>query len=121
MAPHTGNAHLYTALAYYLIGLAMIAVAIKVWWTHPVNRAFMFGPYVTPAGIAMLLRLWPFVALFGAFILSCALDHHADWLAARGLISYEIVDTLGTIEAIISVFTALSICAALARAVWHKK
>jgi len=118
---HLGNAHLYTALAYYVIGLVLLGVSIKIWWTHPVNRALIFGPYVTQEGMKLILRNWPFMAMFGAFILSCAFDHHADWLASRGTISYAYVDILSIIEAMISVWTAGSMVFVALRAAWRSR
>ncbi len=105
--PH-GDAHIWTALAYYIIGVAMLALAFKVWWTHPINRVFIFGPYLTTQGIKVVMMSWPLVALFGAFIFSCAVDHHVDWLVSRG--AHDLVKWLhffGVIEAVISWLTAL--------------
>lgn len=115
-----GDALIYTACAYYLIGLVMMVVAVSVWWTHPINRAFLFGPYLTEGGIRLLLHSWPFVFLFGAFIFSCAAEHHVHWLFAHDLAPAELVDLLGTIEAVISVFTALCVAWWAARAIWRR-
>lgn len=70
--------HDITAFAYYLIGAVLIEVSLRVWWTHPINRAFFFGPLLTEAGMKVLLRNWQLVFLFGAFIFSCAVEHSLD-------------------------------------------
>lgn len=115
-----GLAHLLTAFAYYVIGAILIYVAVKVWWTHPVNRAFLFGPYLTETGVRELLRLWPMTFMFGAFIASCAVDHNLDWLAMRGMADPRWVETAALVEAIISWGTALSLLLICLRAAWSR-
>ena len=100
--------HFWTAIAYYIIGIPLIVLALKVWWMHPINRAIYFGDYVTERGLARLLRNWPFTFLFGAFILSCGIEHHLDYLASRGRVNPEFVRFVANIEAIISLWTAAS-------------
>lgn len=70
--------HVLTAVAYYAIAAVLLELSLRVWWTHPINRAFMFGPFMTPAGVKLMLRNWQLVFLFGAFILSCAVEHSLD-------------------------------------------
>lgn len=118
---HHSISHLVTAIDYYVIGFALLLVVFRIWWTHPVNRAFVFGPYVTPEGVSLLLRNLPLIALFGAFIASCALDHHLDWLAGRRLVSYELVEIAALVEALISTLTMISIVLLVIRAIWRRR
>lgn len=106
-----GYAHLWTAFAYYVIGPAMIGTAFTVWWTHPINRVFIFGRYLTPDGMRLVMMSWPMVLLFGAFIFSCAVDHHAHWLYRNGstAIGERALLFFSTVEAVISCLTALII------------
>lgn len=97
-------------MAYYIIGLSMLALAFTVWWTHPINRVFIFGPYLTTEGMRVVMMSWPLVGLFGAFIFSCALDHNVDWLVSNGRSSLtELLKLFGVVEAVISWITALII------------
>ncbi len=118
---HGIHAHIWTAGAYFLIGGALILLAIRIWWTHPINRAFLFGPYLTPAGVRVLLHHWPLVFLFGAFIFACALDHAAEALATLGwwpkLLTADFLKFLATGEAVVSVVTALVVML-VARRAW---
>lgn len=107
----TTTAALYTAGAYYLIGFVLLGAAGVIWWTHPVNRALLFGPFVTVAGLRLVLRLWPLVWLFGLFIFSCGVEHHAHYLMQRGAVAPETVAFLGVVEAVVSVWTAASMAA----------
>lgn len=120
-----GSAHLWTAFAYYIIGAALLGMAATVWWTHPVNRVFLIGRYLTPEGMKAVLMSQPLVALFGAFIFSCALDHHVEYFMQHG--HPELAPALhffSTVEAVISWATALIIVylggRALMRALWRK-
>ena len=103
-----GSAHLWTAFAYYIIGLALLGMAFTVWWTHPVNRVFIFGRYLTPEGLRVVMMSWPMVALFGAFIFSCAVDHMIDWANTNGYPQHHsTIQFFSVVEAVISWVTAL--------------
>ena len=98
---------LFTAAAYYVIGSLLIYVAGKVWLTHPVNRAFLLGPYFTERGARALMQAWPLVPLFGLFIFSCAAEHHLNWFYANGNTELsELVKFMGWVEAGIADITA---------------
>lgn len=104
-------AHLITAAAYTVIGVPLIIIALKVWWTHPINRAIHYSSYITPNGMKILLSNWPFVFLFGVFILVCAVDHAANWMFANGyggtwLMIYDL-HMIAAMETGVSVLTAI--------------
>jgi hypothetical protein len=98
---------LFTAVAYYVIGLVLLFVAIAVLVTNPVNRVFLVGKYLTPEGARVLMRSWPLVFMFALFIFSCAVEHHLHWRYENGLeVDYAYVLFMGWIEAGISLITA---------------
>lgn len=110
---HGNLAYLLTAIAYLIIGVPLVLLALRVWWTHPINRAIRYGPYITPAGLKVLLNNWPFVFLFGVFILACAIDHAGGWIYANGyggtwLTAHEL-GVIAGIEVAVSLLTALSV------------
>lgn len=113
---HHSLSHLITAAAYVVIGAVLLVWVFRVWWTHPVGRAFSFGPYVTPEGGALIFRNLPLVFLFGAFIATCALDHGLDWLANREIVSYAWVEIAALVEALVSSLAAGSVALIVCRA-----
>jgi hypothetical protein len=115
-----GEAHLWTAGFYYIIGLVLIGLAFSVWWTHPVNRVFIFGRYLTQDGMRLVMMSWPMVLLFGAFIFSCAVDHHVEYLHSHGRPRLRsAVVFFSIVEAVISGITAIVILALGGRALWR--
>jgi len=120
---HTSSAHLLTAVAYYIIGAVLLYTALRLWLTHTINRAFLLGPYLTEAGARLLLNHWWLVLAFAAFILSCAFEHHADWLLSRGwwpsVITPQTVLVLSQVEMIVSLVTAFLVLLLRLRA-WRK-
>lgn len=107
---------LITATAYYAIGMLLILVAAKMYSTHPVNRVFIFGHYLTEEGMRVVMRHWPLVSLFGLFIFSCAVEHHLHWYyyhEHESVIDYLVL--AGWIEAGISTLTAVTLLLMTAR------
>lgn len=101
---------IFTAVAYYVIGITVLTVAMVLLSAHPVNRAFFLGNYFTPEGARLLMKSWPMVSLFGLFIFSCAVEHHLHWLYEHGHPSKAIyVLFMGWIEAGVSLITAFLI------------
>ena len=104
-----GYAHFATACAYLFIGGALLHLAARMWFSHPINRVFIFGPYLTEEGLRAVLKSWPLVFLFGAFILSCAIDHGLDlWFGGHRVVARGL-EIAAVSEAVISVFTALCV------------
>lgn len=117
---HFGDAYLWTSASYFVIGIALLVAAFTVWHTHPVNRVFLFGPYVTQAGIQLLMRYWPLVFLSGAFIFSCGIDHLIHWSYEHGQSSMSASRFFSIIEAVISGLMALCVLLIVARALLRK-
>jgi hypothetical protein len=102
----TAYAHMATAFAYMVIGAVLLNLAAQMWFRHPVNRVFLFGPYLTEEGLRLVLKSWPMVFLFGAFILSCAIDHALDLMAGGHRAHSPGLEIAAVTEAVISLFTA---------------
>lgn len=110
--------HIWTAGAYLVIGIRMIVVALCIWWAHPLKRAFIFGPILTEDGVRFVLRNWPLVFLFGAFIFSCAIDHAAEAIIMTGHLITPVMNVLGWFEAVISWATAAALVGTEIRGRW---
>lgn len=104
------NQYLFTAISYYAIGAVILWVSAAILLSHPVNRVFIFGQYLTPDGVRVVIQHWPLVSLFGLFIFGCAVEHHLHWYYDRGHRGAgTMLAFMGWIEAGISVITALAV------------
>lgn len=99
--------HLATAFGYLVIGGVLLELAFRLWNTHPVNRPFLFNGLLTERGVARLLKLWPLVFLFGAFILSCAIDHALDYIFDGHRGHFPVLEAAAVAEAVITWVTAI--------------
>lgn len=100
------DARIVTALSLWTIGGLVWALTLRVWWTAPINRAFLFGPYLTPDGVRLVLRGWPMLFLLGAVAIAGGLGRFAYWLQARGAVSSELATVAGIVEAALSLWAA---------------
>lgn len=100
------DARIVTAVSLCLIGLIVCGFTAKVWWTHPVQRAHLFGPYLTPMGLETLLRGWPMLFLLGAVAITGGISRFIHWLRWRRMASDELASGAGLIEAAFSLWAA---------------
>lgn len=100
------DARIVTAVCLWVIGLIVTGFTVKVWWTHPVNRAFLFGPYLTQAGLKAVLRGWPLLFLLGALALASGFSKFAYWLQAQGAEVDGLAGISSLIEAALSLWSA---------------
>jgi hypothetical protein len=100
------DARIVTGVSLCLIGFIVLAFTFKVWFTHPLNRAFLLGPYLTPEGLKVVLRGWPTLFLLGALAIAAGVSRLAYWLQARDYAPDELAATLGLIEASLSLWAA---------------
>lgn len=100
------DARIVTAASLCLIGLIVTSFTVKVWFTHPLNRAFLFGPYLTEAGLRLALKGWPSLFLLGALAIAGGASKLAYWLRWRGDVPDELAAMLGLIEAALSLWSA---------------
>lgn len=103
------DARIVTAACLCLIGLIVTGFTVKVWWTHPLNRAFLFGPYLTQAGMRAVLRGWPMLFLLGALAIAGGVSRFIHWLRWRGAVTDELAAMAGLIEAALSLWAAGSL------------
>lgn len=104
------DARIVTATSLWVIGAIVTGFALRVWGTQPVNRAFLFGPYLTPDGLRLILRGWPTLFLLGATALAGGFGRFAYWLKGRGS-GDELAALTGVIEAIVTTFAAATVLA----------
>lgn len=104
-----------SAVAFYVIGLAAIALTLRIWWTHPINRVFSIGPFVTEAGLRAILDNTPALFALGLFALSAGVARHMYWLDARGHPTPLPANFFGLIEAIFAIWAAASVIIAAVR------
>lgn len=112
------DARIVTAICLCLIGLIVTGFTAKVWWTHPVNRAFLFGPYLTEKGLRALLRGWPMLFLLGALAIAGGVSRFIHWLRWRHMASDELASAVGLVEAAISLWAAGGLVVFAVKA-WH--
>lgn len=100
------DARIVSGISLCLIGAIVLIFTLKVWFTHPLNRAFLFGPYLTEAGLRLALRGWPTLFLLGALATAQGVSRLAYWLHGRDIVSGEAPALLGLIEAALSLWAA---------------
>lgn len=100
------DARIVTAFSLCLIGTIVCAFTAKVWWTHPVNRSLLFGPYLTPLGLEVMLKGWPMLFLLGLLAITGGVSRFIHWLRWRHLASDELASAAGLVEAAFSLWAA---------------
>lgn len=103
---------LVTAAAYLVVGLAASAVSLRIWWTHPVNRVFGLGPFVTEAGLRLVLANVRAIFALGLFALASGLSRLAYWKAGVASTGGGWPHFFGLIEMIFAVWAAACVVVA---------
>jgi uncharacterized membrane protein HdeD (DUF308 family) len=103
------DARIVTAICFCMIGSIVIAFTAKVWWTHPVNRAFLFGPYLTQKGLRALLHGLFMLSLLGALAIAGGVSRFVYWLRWRNQASDELAAGVGLVEAALSLWATGSL------------
>lgn len=105
-----------SAIALLLIGLSLIGFVVRVWLTHPVNRVFIVGPFVTEDGLRLLLRNLPTGFALGLFALAAGLAKIAYAARWSGNETGEnLADFFGIVEAVFAVWAAGCVLVTLVR------
>ena len=104
-----------SAAAFIIIGLCIIFFVARVWMTHPINRVFKVGPYVTEEGLRLMLSHLPTIFSLGLFSLAAGLAKGAYALRWRGNYNGNWADLFGLIEAIFAVWAASCVIVAVVR------
>lgn len=99
-----------------LIGLVLSAFVIRVWMTHPVNRVFLVGRFVTEDGLKLLLRNLPTAFACGLFAISmgAAKLAYVDQGFEGNPANHPAV-FFGTVEASFAVWAAVCVTIVVAR------
>jgi hypothetical protein len=97
------------------MGVVMIYFVIRVWLTHPVNRVFYLGSFVTEKGLELILRNCPTIFGMGLFFLSAASAKMAYTLRWANQQGGDFADFFGAIEAAFAVWAASCVTIATVR------
>lgn len=98
--------------AFLLVGVIVCGFVIRVWITHPVNRVFLVGDYITGKGLRFLLNNLPTVFALGLAAISAGIAKFAYAARWTGDSMGSAADFFGTIEAIFTVWAAGCVCIA---------
>lgn len=104
-----------TAIAYAVIGVSAVVLGLRVLATHPINRVFALGAFLTEEGMRALLRVVPLLIALGMFAIASALSRLAYWQAGVDHASSGWPHFFGVIETVFALWAAIS----LARSVWQ--
>jgi hypothetical protein len=100
---------LLTAFALFIVGLAATSLAVRIWWTHPINRVFSLGPFVTEAGLKALLVHSPTIFALGLFAYASSASHLAFVARWNGHIGTEAAHFFGLVEALFATWAAIAV------------
>jgi len=106
---------LISAAALLVIGLLLISFVARVWVTHPVNRVFLVGKFVTEDGLRLLFKNLPSAFALGLFAIAAGCAKIAYVERWKGHIASELADFFGIIEAIFAVWAASCVIIAAVR------
>lgn len=98
------DARIVTAGCLWVIGSIVIWFSVKIWWTDPLARPFLFKSYLTARGAGTLVRALPALFLLGATALAGALGRFAYWFRNRGAMNDDLVAGAGILEAAVSLW-----------------
>lgn len=117
------DARIVTAFCLCIIGFIVMGFTLRVWWTPPLNRVFLFGPYLTEEGLRTALRAWPMLFLLGALALSGGVSRFVYFLRWRSYASDELAAIVGLIEASLSLWAcgAVILFAIKVWTKWHRR
>ena len=104
-----------SAIALLVIGLTINAFVVRVWRTHPVNRVFLVGEFVTEEGLRLMLKNLPTVFALGLFAIAAAFAKFAYAARWRGKVDNHFADFFGVIEAVFAVWAACCVMIAMVR------
>lgn len=110
----TVDPRLISAIALFLIGFALVGFVVRVWMTHPVNRVFLVGKFVTEDGLRVMLNNLPTVFVLGLAALTMGAAKVGYAMRWAGGPEYP-ADFLGTLEAIFLIWAAGCVFLAVVR------
>lgn len=111
---------LVSAIALLVIGFCFLMFSLRIWLTHPVNRVFTIGPFVTEAGLQLVLRHIPLVFILGVYSLSKSLADVAYYARAHWGFAWDAANTLSLLSGIMACFAAIYTIA-VSKELYHAK
>ena len=114
-------ARFLTDACLFLLGVWMIWVALRLWATHPINRVFGLGPYVTEEGLRFLLQHWLMVFALGLTLLTQALSRFSFKLYQLGHADALWAEAFGLTEAGLTLWSTILAVRALCAIRWPPK
>lgn len=97
---------LISAAALMIVGVIITRLAVRIWFTHSINRVFSLGPFVTAEGLEALLKNSFTIFMLGVFALSSAAARFAYWARWNEYLSTEVAHLFGLIEALFATWAA---------------
>lgn len=108
-----------TAVALLIVGIAALSVAARILSTHPINRVFTLGPFVTEEGLRALLKYTPTIVALGMFALACGASNIAYALRWEGRVSTETAYFFGYLEAGTAIWAGVAVIVTAVR-LWRR-
>jgi hypothetical protein len=99
---------LISAVALLIIGLSVCGFVLRVWNTHPINRVFLVGDYLTEKGLRFLLK-YVLVTAFAGGLYALAMAAAKFAYVARWRGGAVPADAFGSIEAVFSVWAVVAV------------
>lgn len=103
-----------------MIGVAFIAISLRLWLVHPVNRVFRIGPFVTERGMRAVLNLRLLFFGLGAFLSTQGAAGVVFWFFRDRRVDDPLVQFLGALGAGLGLWAGAMIASALIR-VWQAR
>lgn len=97
---------LITAFALCVMGLCVTGLSIRLWWTHPVNRALFLGPFITPDGMRWLTSHGNLLFSLGLALFAGGFSRAVYWARRQNLVNDDVANFFGLIECIFAVWAA---------------
>lgn len=111
---------LVSAIALLIIGFCFLMFSLRIWLTHPVNRVFTIGPFVTEAGLQLVLRHIPLVFILGVYALATALADVSYYARAHWGFGWDAANTLSLLSSAMAILAAVYTLA-VSKELFHAK
>ncbi len=102
---------LLSAIALLIIGCCFLIFSLRIRLTHPVNRVFTIGPFVTDAGLQLVLRHIPLIAILGVYALSTSLADVSYYARAHWGFSWDAANALSLVSSIMAIIASIYVVA----------
>ncbi len=111
---------LVTAVALLIIGFCFLVFSARIWLTHPVNRVFTIGPFVTEAGLQLVLRHIPLIFILGLYAVADAVTEVAYYARAHWGLGWAPANSLSVLSSVMAIFASVYVVA-VSKELFHAK